>query len=237
MSDGLRITGRATPAPDRRAFDARDRPSRPAGARGKRLGGVDDQGNERLNVRVVPFIMPSTRIIPSPTTLYTVFETPADDEHTNTFIVVHGEKPVERAKVISILGLHDPRFWTEEDCTFRASWSNRFFQDRSRMRTSWTGFTGLEQEDAVISLSMGPIFDRSIEHLVGADRAVSALRRILLQAADRIDKGQSLALPSDLTDVGAPDAFVRRAERSRWQDLAPNHWKAPGDTHASVEAI
>jgi phthalate 4,5-dioxygenase len=201
-----------------------------------RMGGAEEPGNERLNVRIVPFMMPSTRIIPSPTTLFTVFETPMDDAHTSTFIVVHGEKPVDRAKVLAILGLTDPRFWSEQDCTFRASWSDGFWQDRARMQTSWTGFNGLEQEDAVISLSMGPVFDRSIEHLVAADRALGSLRRLLLRAADRLEKGGTLALPEDLTDVGAPDVFIRKAERSKWRELTPNHWKADDDARVSFES-
>ena len=182
---------------------------------------------ERLNVRIVPFMMPSTRIIPAPTLLFTVFETPADDTHTSTYIVVHGAKPVDRAKIIGILGLNDPRFWSERDCEFRASWAEGFWQDRQCLKTAWTGFTGLEQEDAVISLSMGPIFDRSIEHLVPADRAVSSLRKILLQATDRLEKGTPLTLPADLTDVGAPDVFIRKDERSKWRDLTPHHLIGP----------
>ena len=201
-----------------------------------REGGADNMGKERLNVRIVPFMMPSTRIIPSPTTLFTVFETPADDEHTSTFIVVHGEKPVDRAKVLSMLGLTDPRFWSDEDCIFRASWAEGFWQERSRMRTSWTGFTGLEQEDAVISLSMGPVFDRSIEHLVPADRAVSSLRKMLLQAAERVEKGGTLTLPADLTDVGAPDVFISKDARSKWRDLAPNHWSTTNEAHVGFES-
>ena len=196
-----------------------------------RAGGQDASGQERLNVRVVPFMMPSTRIIPSPTTLFTVFETPADDEHTSTFIVVHGEKPVERSKIISILGLQDERFWSEKDCEFRPTWDERFLQDRSKMHTAWTGFRGLEQEDAVISLSMGPIFDRSLEHLVAADRAVASLRKILLRAADRVEKGERLQLPANLTDVGAPDVFLPKQERKKWHDLAPNHWGATSGAH------
>jgi hypothetical protein len=194
-----------------------------------------DQASERLNVRIVPFMMPSTRIIPSPTTLFTVFETPADDEHTNTFIIVHGSKAVDRSRVIKILGLDDSRVWSETDCVFRAKQEERFGQDRSRMRTHWTGLTGLEQEDAVISLSMGPIFDRSIEHLVPADRAVNSLRRLLLQAADRVEKGEILRLPEDLTDVGAPDVFMVKQDRAKWRDLTPNHWKTAVDRQVSFE--
>lgn len=200
-----------------------------------RAGGVDDQGSERLNVRIVPFMMPSTRIIPSPTTLFTVFETPADDEHTSTFIIVHGRKSVDRARVLKILGLEDSNIWSEKDCIFRAKQEERFGQDRSRMQTNWTGLTGLEQEDAVISLSMGPIFDRSIEHLVPADRAVNSLRRLLLQAAERLEKGETLRLPENLTDVGAPDVFMRKQDRAKWRDLTPNHWKTTIDARVSFD--
>ena len=97
------------------------------------------------------------------------------------------------------------------------------------MKSAWTGFTGLEQEDAVISLSMGAISDRSREHLVAADRAVSSLRRMLLQAADRLEKGDGVKLPADLTDVIAPDVFVLKEDRAQWYKLTPNHWRSsPG---------
>jgi phthalate 4,5-dioxygenase oxygenase subunit len=197
-----------------------------------RRGGTNSQGQQQLNVRVVPFMMPSTRIIPSPTTHFTVFETPADDEHTSTFIVVHGDKPVDRTKVLRILGLDDKRFWSETDCVFRPERANNFLQDRTRLSTSWTGYTGLEQEDAVISLSMGPISDRSRENLVASDRAVSSLRKILLQAAERLEGGKALMLPADLTDVVAPDVFLLEEDRSGWHDLAPNHWKRSAQNEA-----
>ncbi len=192
-----------------------------------RNGGADEQGKEKLNVRVVPFMLPFTRIIPSPTTLFTVFETPSDDESTSTYIVVHGKSPVDRNRIISILGLDDARFWSQKDFAFRARLDDGFLQDRERMKSSWSGFRGLEQEDAVIALSMGKIFDRSIEHLIPADRAVNHIRHLLLQLADRLQKGVAVALPENLTDVCAPDAFLLRSERPKWRDLVPNHWNVP----------
>ncbi len=179
----------------------------------------------QVNVRIVPFIMPSTRIIPAPTTLYTVFETPADDETTSTFIVIHGREPVDRAKNISLLGIDDPRFYSEKDCVYRATWDDRFGQDRDRMKDNWSGLNGIEQEDAAMSLSMGPIIDRSQEHLVPADRAVVALRKMLLRSAKNIEEGgDPVAMPGDLTDVGAPDAFIAASARPTWQQLSPGHW-------------
>jgi phenylpropionate dioxygenase-like ring-hydroxylating dioxygenase large terminal subunit len=203
-----------------------------------RAGSEAEEGAEKLNVRVVPYIMPSTRIIPAPTTLFTVFETPADDENTSTFIVIHGAEPVDRAKNIALLGLDDARFYSKKDCVYRATWSDGLGQDRSRMRESWTGINGIEQEDAAMSLSMGPIVDRTQEHLVPADRAIVEIRRMLLRSAAEVEKGgDPVAMPGDITDVGAPDAFLPANARSQWRDLAPNHWKTGVKTIGTAATV
>lgn len=181
---------------------------------------------ERWNARIVPFIMPSTRIISSPSSLFTVFETPADDEHTSTFIVIHSDSPVDRAKNIALLGLDDQRFYSEKDCSYRATWDDRLGQDRTRLQDSWTGLYGIEQEDAAMSLSMGPIIDRSREHLVPADRAVVTLRKLLLRSAKNVEEGgDPVAIPGDITDVRAPDVFFNHEMRAGWVDIVPGHWK------------
>ena len=148
-----------------------------------------------------------------------MFETPADDQHTSTFIVIHSDAPVDRAKNIALLGLDDARFYSEKDCTYRATWDDRLGQDRTRMKDSWTGLHGIEQEDAAMSLSMGPIIDRSQEHLVPADRAVVTLRKLLLRSAKNVeDGGDPVAMPGDITDVRAPDVFLhaRHAREIGW---------------------
>lgn len=176
----------------------------------------------QFNVRVVPFMMPSTRIIPAPAFDFTVFETPADDESTNTYLVIHGDKKVDRAKMVALLGLDDPAVWSEDDCNFRPTWANNFAQDRAGMRERWTGLRGVETEDAIISLSMGPIFDRSKEHLVPGDRAVMFLRRKLLDAADAVEAGRDpVGVGVDLSDVGAPDVTV--PGEANWRSLVPHH--------------
>jgi phthalate 4,5-dioxygenase oxygenase subunit len=179
-------------------------------------------GSGTINVRIVPFIMPSTRIIPAPSLDFTVFETPADDESTNTFIVIHGKAPIDRARMIALMGLDDPHYWSEDDCEFKATWADRFGQDRARMRENWTGFSGVEQEDAIIALSMGPMFDRSKEHLVPADKAVVRVRQRLLEATRALEKGQDpVGVGVDVSDVGAPDVNV--AQDTNWRAVVPHH--------------
>lgn len=192
-----------------------------------RIAGKDASGIERMNVRVVPFIMPSTRIIPSPATGFTVFETPMDDESTSTYIIVSADVPIERSKIRTILGLDDPRFYSEIDCNWHQSWDSNMGQNRSGMKENWSGLGGVQQEDAAMSLSMGPIVDRTEEHLVPADLAVVSLRRILISAAKAVAAaGDPVGANTDLSDVRAVDRTV--SADSSWRELCPGHWVRSG---------
>jgi nitrite reductase/ring-hydroxylating ferredoxin subunit len=65
-------------------------------------------------------------------------------------------------------------------------------QDRGAMaRGHASGFTGnLIQEDTVTQLSMGPIVDRTKEHLSSSDVAIIGLRRLLLEVLDDVAAGR-----------------------------------------------
>ncbi|QOT81926.1 Rieske 2Fe-2S domain-containing protein [Cupriavidus basilensis] len=178
------------------------------------------------NARVVPFIVPYGRIIPAPAFQFTVLEVPADDTHTSTFLVIHGNEPVNEDRIIELLGLDNPNYYNRQSCTFTASWADSFGQDRALMKENWTGLRGVEVEDAAIGLSQGPLYDRSREHLVPADQAVTRVRRILLEAVKRAGEGGPLrALGLDLRGVGACDSELE--EGSRWQELLPSHRETP----------
>lgn len=184
----------------------------------------DDRGGEAArNIRIVPAIMPHGRIIPGPANDFYVWETPDDDYSTSTFISAWSDKPLTRDYLLQILGLHDPRFYDQKTGDFLVSWENGFLQDRDGMRTNWTGFQGIEVEDAVTALSYGPLFDRSKENLVTADMAVVRLRRRMLENVRRVEAGEApLGVDvADMTMVAAPAVDVPSS--TVWQDLAPFH--------------
>ncbi|MFM0555656.1 Rieske 2Fe-2S domain-containing protein [Paraburkholderia sediminicola] len=174
------------------------------------------------NARVVPFIVPYGRIIPAPAFQFSVLEVPEDDTHTSTYIVVHGDAPVAEEKIIELLGLNDPTYYDRKNCTFTASWTDTFGQDRELMKESWTGLRGVEVEDATIGLSQGPLYDRSREHLVPADQAVVRVRRVLLDSIKRVTQNQQPpALGLDLRGVSACDRQLE--DGVAWQELLPSH--------------
>ena len=188
----------------------------------KRQGPRAADGSTAHSIRVTPVLLPFARIIPAPAFQFFVFEVPQEDTVTSTYIIAHGAKPIDRAEMIRIMGLREP-FWNDTDCDFRAAWADRLGQDRSRLRSSWTGFDGIEQEDAILAISMGPILDRTKEHVVAADRAVIHLRARLLESVRRNEDGQEpIGLGVGVTGVRSlPDTVI--PADGRWQELVPGN--------------
>ena len=75
---------------------------------------------------------------------------------------------------------------------FTAGRDQNWGQDRDAMRRGhFSGFTGnLLQEDTVTQVSMGPIVDRTREHLSSSDVAIIHARRVLLEALDNVAAGR-----------------------------------------------
>ena len=182
-------------------------------------------GDKPDNVRVVPFAMPSCRIIPDITgngNATWVFEIPIDDENTSTFFVRYGPYPLPADEHWKNTGFDDPEFYSF--ATHRFLFSRKMFskQKRHQMDKLWTGFRGVALEDAVITTSMGPIYDRSQEHLIGSDIAVVRFRRRLLESVNLVEQGQEpIGFGADYSKVTAIDAPMPKAEH--WRMLVPEH--------------
>jgi hypothetical protein len=105
---------------------------------------------------------------------------------------------------------------------------NRYLQDRNEQRTkTFTGIgTTFNDHDRLATESMGPVFDRSGEHLGGTDRGVAHLRRVLLSAIDDVAAGRE---PLALQQTPEPDVYgdlvVREEMVPRSTDVRA-FWKA-----------
>ena len=59
--------------------------------------------------------------------------------------------------------------------------------DRDAQRTqTYTGISGVNTQDLAVQESMGRIVDRTREHLGSTDKAITAMRRILLDAVKEV---------------------------------------------------
>jgi hypothetical protein len=73
----------------------------------------------------------------------------------------------------------------------KAQLANDFFIDRDLQKSTFTGIPGINTQDIALQVGMGPVVDRSKEHLGTTDRAVIVLRRLLLEAVDTVEAGGS----------------------------------------------
>ena len=73
----------------------------------------------------------------------------------------------------------------------KANSSNDYLLDREVQRTvNYTGILGTNTQDFAVQESMGPIYDRTQEHLGSADTAIIQMRRLLLAAVHDVEEGR-----------------------------------------------
>jgi phthalate 4,5-dioxygenase oxygenase subunit len=146
-------------------------------------------------VRVTLWAFPFISMIPRPEErqqpyLAALF-VPVDDERTMMYSVFVGQdgSPLSthaiREENVAVPGIDLDSEW------FRLGQPmNRYLQDRAAMRAgNWTGIRGFIHQDAACSESMGAIADRTDEHLGQSDRAITRVRRRLLESVRRTMQG------------------------------------------------
>jgi nitrite reductase/ring-hydroxylating ferredoxin subunit len=110
---------------------------------------------------------------------------PIDDENTMLYSVdFHPSRALTEADLARSkagLGIHTENSpGTDHAVRNRA---NDYLIDRALQasRKSYTGMKGFGTQDCAIQESMGPVADRSLEHLLASDAAIVKIRRLLLQ--------------------------------------------------------
>lgn len=119
--------------------------------------------------------------------------TPVDDVNTLFWFFQVSETSItdqQRAEMFKNAGMQ-PGIDLDEHHRPRANRENSWLQDRAAMRRgeSHTGITGINREDIAVQESMGPLLDRSKEHLGVSDTAVIRFRRIMLDELTRFEQG------------------------------------------------
>ncbi len=143
-------------------------------------------------VRITPYIAPFYVLTPSSTTFTSMhIFVPIDDEHTMFYYAktLH-DKPADiesfRRAQAERSGMR-PGVDFDERYRKRRTSENSWLQDRDAMLRgeSSSGIDGVTMQDFCVTESMGPIADRSLEHLSASDAAVIRMRRIMLDSVRR----------------------------------------------------
>jgi phthalate 4,5-dioxygenase oxygenase subunit len=183
-------------------------------AYGMRAISIRKLGEEHSYVRISPFIMPAFSIVPGPATAKFEendsrafrFWIPIDDTSTWFYILTMRDAPFsedERAAAGS---------WVDAGYRRIRNAGNDYLQDRELQRTRiYSGIKAVipAEQDGCATESMGPIYDRTKEHLGYSDKTIIALRKILLRAARGVREGREP--PHIIRDASANDFSRLRA--------------------------
>jgi phthalate 4,5-dioxygenase len=181
--------------------------------------GIED---DTSYVRITPYIMPWQT---SPAGGSWVLRVARDDDSTSVFSI--GWAPDDAPPVPTVEqvlrrdGMGDPAVYGP-DKVLRVP-----EQDREAMRRgeSFTGIVGFNPQDGAMTMNMGAaIFDRSREHVVPADYAILRMRRLLIDNAKKVERGEDpVGVSPDLADeliVGASGVIQ---VGDPWQTLVPGN--------------
>ena len=99
--------------------------------------------------------------------------------------------------------------------------ANNWNQDRRAMKEGhWTGFTkSVPWEDFIIEESMGPIVDRTNEHLGASDTVIIRARRVLLDWVRDHQSGKPLEILSSAIEWSKIRALSIRWKGRPWQEI------------------
>jgi phthalate 4,5-dioxygenase oxygenase subunit len=171
----------------------------------------------RKYVRVSLFIAPIFAMFPPPKGwVWMQAFVPIDDENTMFYFFQVAEKPITDKERAQRLEAAEMRPGIDMDAEFRLKRTreNRWLQDRAAMRRgeSHTGLAGVSPEDVAVQESMGPILDRTKEHLGASDTAVIRFRRMMLDAVKRFsEQGTTpvgLTAPVPYADLRAEEQML-----------------------------
>ncbi|HLG73499.1 MAG TPA: Rieske 2Fe-2S domain-containing protein [Chloroflexota bacterium] len=182
-------------------------------------------------VRVSSFVMPSGCFIPALNKEYHLY-VPADDTHSWRYDLGWFEDREARPEDVNRkpeIGPDYRRLRTQ---------ANHYLQDRDVQRTrTFTGIQNFLNHDSCATETMGPRYDRSREHLGVSDKAVIAVRRRLIDAAQALECGEEPPMPhvgdDVLTHIDTRTDLVPPGVhwREHWPDLV-NHLKPVATTTA-----
>jgi len=166
---------------------------------------------------------------------------PMDDEHMIMFMMVPQLPPQDRA-VRERQGARPPKMlpnttgWLGR-FRLEANESNDYLLDRGAQERDeeYSGISGIHLQDQAITESMGPIYDRTQEHLGSSDAMVIRVRRRLIAAARALAEGGTVP-----PGVDQPGVYRQRSggvildEDADWVE-ATKHLRQAYMTHPELD--
>ncbi len=166
---------------------------------------------------------------------------PVDDEQTMVynFAFTYGSEPLSEDERLLVGTGNQFGVDIDPENGFRSvrNGRNRYMIDRTVQKTqTFSGIKGTNTQDRAVQESMGPVTDRTYEHLGTTDRAIITSRRILLQAVKQVEAGgDPPGLEPSYYKLRAIEKVVARDEA--WLDaMRPGLYQEPEPIAAVTES-
>ena len=157
-----------------------------------------DKGAGTVKWNVSLFLMPFHKLIaraPATAPIGAHMWVPIDDENCMIYSIEYQpdrplqDKEIERSR--QWLYIHGECLPGSDRAVLNRD--NDYMVDRTKQKKdNYTGITGFGMQDCAIQESMGPIADRTTEHLLASDLQIVKLRRFLLRAVADMQAGAKL---------------------------------------------
>lgn len=201
---------------------------------------ITEDGQRAQYVRTTQFVAPYWAMFASTDVWWFGQAFVPVDDYNTLFYFVHGRldgatiDEDERGRIKDWSGIGE----LDDDFHMEGHVGNTWNQDRRSMdrkrwggSSSFSGLRGNQAEDLAIQESMGPIYDRTREHLGSSDLAISRFRRFMIDAASRDAQGEgpAPALGNDFEygEIRAGEALIGADEP--WQTAVGNRGQAQVD--------
>lgn len=197
---------------------------------GMQLTALRHMTESLMHVRVTQAIFPATFVIPlSETMTITQMHVPVDDTHTYWYsFFTSFAGPLDK----EAMRAQRQQFITLPDYIPKAGRHNNWgFNADEQMSTTYLGMgeEDINVHDQWAVESMGPIADRTREHLGTTDKVIMANRRVLIKAIDTVQNGglaHGIADAAQSASMTGPDTVDGIAPAHDWQAW----WQAAADS-------
>jgi phenylpropionate dioxygenase-like ring-hydroxylating dioxygenase large terminal subunit len=210
-------------------------------AGGLLIGARRNAENGNYYWRITPWVMPCFTMVPprGDHPVHGHFWIPIDDEHcwawTFDYHPVRALTAAERQAMRDGKGVHAATL----PGTYlpRANKGNDYLMDRGAQKRglAYSGIEGIAMQDASLQESMGPVADRTKEHLTSTDSGIVKARMQLLRAARALEEKGEVPPGVDPAHHRVRSAAVVLAPDEPFSEAAKDALAVrPGEPHASV---
>jgi hypothetical protein len=201
-----------------------------------RIGAIRKTSDPRKRyVRLYEWVAPFYTFLPTGPEESKVFKAwlPIDDDRCFTFYIHYDfHRRLDRDAIYANWGHRTslPDYRTPH------ALANSHLQDRRFMLDgNYSGIQGAAIQDRAVQESMGPIYDRSREHLGVSDKAVVFYRRLLLERIRDMEQGRPLPAHDPSMSFDLRGASIHMPADRPWQEAASIQQEMENAREAQME--